>query len=92
MKIKKIVVSNFRGISQPVELDFLSGAGNTPGSLILAGDNGTGKSSIVDAIEFALQGRVGRQKIPLYSFASEEDTKVSVSFQMRRLFREKFGL
>lgn len=80
MAISRITVSNFRGIVNPLEIDFLSGTNSRPASLIISGDNGTGKSSIVDAVEFALQGKVGKQKLPLHSFSVEKDARVDVLF------------
>lgn len=59
LRIANIDISNFRGISTATSLDFRSDRGRAV-SCIVAGDNGTGKSSFVDAIEFALQGIVGR--------------------------------
>jgi len=50
-QIKKLTIEAFRGIPY-LELD-LEGK-----SLLLRGDNGTGKSSIVDAIEFFFSGKV----------------------------------
>lgn len=51
MKIKEININAFRGIPN-LELE-LNGK-----SLLLRGENGTGKSSIVDAIEFFFTGKV----------------------------------
>lgn len=59
LRIATVDVRNFRGISAATSLDLRSDQGRAV-SCILAGDNGTGKSSFVDAIEFVLQGRVGR--------------------------------
>ncbi len=53
MKIKKIKISWFRGAADPVELDL------NLKSLILYGENGTGKSSFVDAVEHNINnGRI----------------------------------
>lgn len=79
MIISKVSISNFREIVHPIEIDFLSGSSNKPCSLIIAGDNGTGKSSIVDAIEFALRGNVGH-KCPLLSYAVDDNARVIVHF------------
>lgn len=57
-KISSIDIRTFRGIPNKCQLD-LSEKG-MPRSMVLYGGNGSGKSSIVDAIEFALQGRIGR--------------------------------
>lgn len=59
MKIKKIYVEAFRGIPKSLELDFSNRNGDAVSSIIY-GDNGTGKSSIVDAIEYNLQARIER--------------------------------
>ena len=56
--MSSIDIRTFRGIPNKCQLD-LSEKG-MPRSMVLYGGNGSGKSSIVDAIEFALQGRIGR--------------------------------
>lgn len=54
-KIKTINIKNFRGITDSkLNLDGKS--------LIIKGDNGTGKSSIVDAFEFFFTGEISRLK------------------------------
>ena len=82
VKIKKINIKAFRGIPE-LELN-LNGKG-----LLLKGDNGTGKSSIVDALEFFFCGSVnhleGIQGITLqrhapHVFYKPEEVKVSLSF------------
>lgn len=60
MKIKKLYIESFRGIPKNLELDFLNRDGEAT-SAIIYGDNGTGKSSIVDAIEYNLQARIERE-------------------------------
>lgn len=81
-KIKKINITAFRGIPE-LELN-LNGKG-----LLLKGDNGTGKSSIVDALEFFFCGRInhleGVQGISLqrhapHVFCKPEEVKVSLVF------------
>ena len=82
VKIKSINVRAFRGIPK-LELD-LDGK-----SLILRGENGAGKSSLVDAIEFFFTGRVshleGTQGISLLKHGphinyGRDDVMVSLSF------------
>lgn len=58
MKIKNIEIEAFRGI--PGKLSICLEKNGNCQSLLLFGDNGTGKSSIFDAIEFALQARINR--------------------------------
>lgn len=57
-KIKSLSISSFRGIPNACELNFCEK--EVPRSAIIYGGNGSGKSSIVDALEFVLQGRIGR--------------------------------
>jgi len=82
IKIKKINIRAFRGIPD-LELT-LDGKG-----LLLKGDNGTGKSSIVDALELFFCGKVGHlegvQGISLQKHAPHisckpDDIKVSITF------------
>lgn len=56
MKIDKISIENIRGISKKIELD-LKGE-----NLVIYGPNGTGKSAIVDGIEFLFTGSISRLK------------------------------
>lgn len=51
-KLDRLEVENFRGISQPAALIFVGK------SLLLFGENGTAKSSFVDALEKVFTGRV----------------------------------
>ena len=61
MRIAKLDIQSFRGIPGHCSLDFRDKKGNSC-STIIYGGNGCGKSSIVDAIEFNLQGRIERSK------------------------------
>lgn len=58
-KLTKINISKFRGIPNSISLDF-SDKNGKPVSAIIYGENGSGKSSIIDSIEFVLQSRIGR--------------------------------
>ena len=59
MKIAKLHIDSFRGIPHKLVLDFTDNK-NSPCSTLIFGDNGSGKSSIVDALEFNLQGKIER--------------------------------
>ena len=60
MKIQSIEINSFRGIPHKCILGFASK--NGPCSAIIYGGNGSGKSSIIDSIEFGLQARIGRSR------------------------------
>lgn len=60
-KISNLYIHSFRGIPNELKLSFCD-KNNHPLSTIIHGDNGSGKSSIIDAIEYNLQGRLGRSE------------------------------
>ncbi|MEU5529367.1 AAA family ATPase [Micromonospora chersina] len=59
-KISKLEIQSFRGVTNSLAIN-LTDRDDKPTSLLMLGDNGTGKTSIVDAVEFALRGRVSRR-------------------------------
>lgn len=61
MNIKKLEINSFRGIPNKLSITFPT-KNKRPASLIILGDNGVGKSSIVDSIEFCLQGHISESK------------------------------
>ena len=60
-KILEFTATHFRGIVSTVTVELRRPSRPTADSLILYGDNGTGKSSLVDALEFGLRGRLSRR-------------------------------
>ena len=54
MKIDFVELAGFRGVQDRLRLDLRSGF------VVLAGRNGAGKSTIIDAIDFALSGTINR--------------------------------
>jgi len=75
MKIKKIKISWFRGAADPVELDL------NLKSLVLYGENGAGKSSFVDAIEYNINnGRINHLAHE-YSGKKQEKAVIKTKWQ-----------
>src|SRR5438874_13316716 len=57
MKISKIEMEGFRGIRERVSISLPAGF------VVIVGRNGVGKSTICDAIEFALTGTISRHRL-----------------------------
>ncbi len=57
--VESVSLSSFRGALLPITISFKNRQGK-PVSCIIFGDNGTGKSTILDAIEFCIQSRIAR--------------------------------
>jgi recombinational DNA repair ATPase RecF len=58
-KIVSLTASGFRGISTALTLDFLMEG--KPQSILAVGDNGSGKSSFANSLEFCLRGKVSHR-------------------------------
>ena len=58
VQIARVSVTGFRGSAGTVSLDLTKNG--KPADVLLWGDNGMGKSTLIDGIEFALQHRVDR--------------------------------
>jgi hypothetical protein len=74
LRIESLEIEGFRGVSKRLRLDLVSG--RTPASLILFGENGTGKSSIADALEVALQPQMAKGRGHARSFATSRQTRI----------------
>jgi hypothetical protein len=76
-----VKIDAFRGISNQLEVEV--GRAAERSSALIVGDNGTGKSSIVDAIQYALQGHFGQggsRTVVARSAAHSRLPAVSVTF------------
>jgi energy-coupling factor transporter ATP-binding protein EcfA2 len=62
-RVSAVEIEGFRGISSKTHLCF-DGPRSKGNSVLITGDNGTGKSSIVGAVEYALQGRLPSGSTP----------------------------
>lgn len=56
VKLAKIEIEKFRGIPNYMSIDFIMEG--KPESALIFGDNGSGKSSLIDAIEFVTHGSI----------------------------------
>ena len=56
MRIRSIQLAWFRGAAEPVALE------PNGKSMVVYGENGTGKSSFIDAIEYGLKGTIDHLK------------------------------
>lgn len=86
LKIMRLGLKGFRSI--PNELELSTCDRGRPVSMIVTGDNGTGKSTLVSAIELATQGTIGREVpgspgsscTPVSLLSPSREAEVSVAF------------
>ena len=71
MKIKKITIQNFRGIKELKDFDLKSLS-------LLVGENGTSKTSILEAINFCLSPYFLSGRIKHTDFYKGEDTEIKI--------------
>ena len=73
IKIISLEIEAFRGISSFCKIDFQQPKDNekTYGTL-LVGDNGSGKSSVIDALEFVTQGTIQSKADPINKFTDKK--------------------
>jgi len=76
-KVKRICIKNFRGIGKKLDLD------TDADIVVIYGPNGTGKTSIIDAIEWTITGEVERL------WGRNYDKPVNVNESLVNLFSVK---
>lgn len=76
-KLDSITLSNMRKFGPDVTIDV------SPGATILLAPNGTGKTTVFEAIEFGLTGKIGRLRNDLLHVIrdDQEFAKVSLNFE-----------
>ncbi len=67
MKLHSLTICGFRGFREELKVDFASGF------TIITGRNGVGKSTICDAIEFVITGKIDKYKIEKSAQETFED-------------------
>ena len=67
MRLNYLEVCGFRGFREPIRVNF--GLGFT----VLTGRNGAGKSSLCDAVEFAISGKIDKYRVEKSAKESMED-------------------
>lgn len=73
--LKKIIISNARRFAKDVSIDFGDGA------TILLAPNGTGKTTVFEAIEFALTGAIQRLDRPPLALIRDNEAGVDVRLE-----------
>ena len=90
-RLMRLEIQNFRGIGILLGLNVASSSHARPGWVLLVGENGTGKSSIVDALEYLVHGRLAhlkRQDVKeLVSLRFHLDTESGLETVIRALWR-----
>lgn len=80
MKIKKITIQNFRGIKELKDFDLKSLS-------LLVGENGTSKTSILEAINFCLSPYFLSGRIKHTDFYKGEDTEIKIILEFDENFK-----
>ena len=95
-KIKSVKLNRFRGAAKPLQLDFDS----KKSMVMIFGENGTGKSTIIDALDFVFNKKCGslkeksstniRNHLPALG-STPQDVEVSVETQQRKEWKGKLS-
>lgn len=97
-KIKRVVIKSFRGVPNQLTVDFDKKDNGNPLSTIIYGGNGSGKSTIVDALELCIQGRIERSEelknntrpsVINYANYTEANPEIIVTFDDDTTFERK---
>jgi len=86
MKIKNITIKNFRGIDS-LSLDFTHPAGKPLDLVVLAGPNGCGKTSVLEAAYLPVKNPICLEKYNIQKATFESETnssKLSLLFIRRK--------
>jgi AAA domain len=86
-RVATLEIQNFRGVPGELSVDLQPRNSDPPASLVVLGDNGSGKSSIADGLEFALRAALVRrgdpsrpQKKLAQSLVSRNNPYIQISF------------
>jgi energy-coupling factor transporter ATP-binding protein EcfA2 len=87
-RISELRIESFRGVPKTLTIDLRPRKDATPSSLLLLGDNGSGKSSVADALEFVLRASLMRRLDPdrptrrhAQSFATTQTPYAEILFE-----------
>ena len=91
MKLKWVSIRNFKGIEK-VEIDFMGHSGPRQVTALL-GDNGSGKTTVLQAIALVLSMATGRTRVPWHfnwdGFLSERvSSRGETEVEIKVLFEE----
>lgn len=78
-KLNSITLSNLRKFGANVTIDL------SPGATILLAPNGTGKTTVFEAIEFGLTGKVARLRDDIAHIIRDDQTEAAVSLNFSEL-------
>jgi predicted ATP-dependent endonuclease of OLD family len=95
MRIKSITLQNYKRFVNPIVIDFTNPWGEINDNILFLGDNGSGKSSILQAI-VAVLGSVCRENFnlqqvdwPGYEFRHWQNGPIPLRIEIEVVFREE---
>lgn len=95
MKIKQIKLQNYKKFIQPKQISFIDTEQNINKNIVLVGNNGSGKTSILQAIVLLIAGAT-REKFDLenldwsgYNFRHLQTGKLPLKIEIEILFEEE---